>query len=78
MRAILAGLCALAMTPARAAEDRASFWHGKTVTILIGGSVGGGFDACARRSGQVAASEPQCKPTKDDSTHAQYRRYPRP
>jgi tripartite-type tricarboxylate transporter receptor subunit TctC len=33
--------------PARAAAD-ANFYHGKTITIVVGGSAGGGYDTLAR------------------------------
>jgi tripartite-type tricarboxylate transporter receptor subunit TctC len=42
----LAALCAVA--PPVHADEASEFWRGKTVTIVVGGSAGAGFDAYAR------------------------------
>jgi tripartite-type tricarboxylate transporter receptor subunit TctC len=42
------GLAAIAAAPASAQQDVASFYKGKTVTVAVGFSPGGGFDIYAR------------------------------
>ncbi len=44
---LLAGLCALAPS-ARAADDVAGFYAGRTISVIIGTSAGGGYDLYAR------------------------------
>ena len=43
---------ALLFAPPAAAQDLASVWRGKTVTILVGTSAGGGYDTYARLLGR--------------------------
>ena len=51
MRLAFAVVAALAAVPA-AAQDLASVWRGKTVSILVGTSAGGGYDTYARILGR--------------------------
>ena len=48
---LLAFVCAIALgaaTPAKAEEDIAAFYKGKTVRIVVGTAAGGGYDLFAR------------------------------
>jgi tripartite-type tricarboxylate transporter receptor subunit TctC len=49
MKRLLAGACIfVAATASTLAQDLASIWRGKTISIVSGTSAGGGFDAYAR------------------------------
>ena len=48
MQGLLALIALALFASVAAAEDLASVWRGKTVTIVVGTSAGGGFDAYAR------------------------------
>jgi tripartite-type tricarboxylate transporter receptor subunit TctC len=50
--AVLMGLAALACPDAAIAQSVADFYQGKTVTILVGSDVGGGYDLTARTLAQ--------------------------
>jgi len=45
-------LLAVLMTAPAQAQDLAAFWRGKTITIIVGSSAGGGYDAYARMLGR--------------------------
>ena len=52
MRKLAGVIAALLLAAPAGAQDPASFWRGKTVSIIVGTSPGGGYDAYARILGR--------------------------
>ena len=62
MRRVLLALALLVAAPAKA-QDPSAFWRGKTISIIVGSSAGGGYDAYARILGRYIGKHLPGNPT---------------
>ena len=62
MRRVLLALALLVAAPANA-QDPSAFWRGKTISIIVGSSAGGGYDAYARILGRYMGKHVPGNPT---------------